>query len=328
MSDLTTDIVIVTWNSARTLEGCLWALRRNRPSASRLVVVENSSQDSTLEILRSHQNEIATLIENPLNRGFAAACNQGANAGKSEAILFLNPDCEVQANAISALSAVLQEDSRVAAVGARLVGSNGVPQVGFALRSLPRPVDLCFEALLVNQIFPHNHWNKHYRLFDFSFDKSAEVEQPAGACFMIRRSIFEEVGGFDERFHPAWFEDVDLCQRLKSRGEAIAYCPAAAVAHSGGSSIQSMAAGRASEYFFRNMLRYSGKHFGRARTLLLRASLAVGMVARMLIVAAWPSAWQRRQPSAPRGRIERRERGALQRAYWNVVRGAIWQWRP
>jgi GT2 family glycosyltransferase len=145
---------------------------------------------------------------------------------------------------------------------------------------------------------------------------------------MIRRSVFEELGGFDERFHPAWFEDVDLCQRVKSRGAVIAYCAAATVVHSGGSSVQSMAPGRASEYFFQNMLRYSEKHFGGPRTVLLRAALAAGMMARMVIITAWPSARQHRPPGASRGRLERQARGALQRAYWNVMRGAIWRWRP
>jgi GT2 family glycosyltransferase len=322
------DIVVVTWNSAYTLDRCLASLRQYRASNSRLMIIDNASQDSTLEILRAHRDEMSKLIENPANRGFAAACNQGAKSGECSAILFLNPDCEIQAETIPALVSALESDPRIGAVGGRLVSPGGAPQSGFAIRSLPRAMDLCLESLLVNRVFPRNAWNKHYRRFDFVFDKDAEVEQPAGACFMVRRALFEEIGGFDERFHPAWFEDVDLCQRLRSRGARVVYCAGATVVHAGGSSTQSMVAGQASEYFFLNMVRYSRKHFGGAKTVLLRMTLVLGMVMRMLVLTVSPSVGLHRRDADFGERPEGQVREDLQRAYWNVMKGALWQWRP
>jgi N-acetylglucosaminyl-diphospho-decaprenol L-rhamnosyltransferase len=325
LSASTVDIVVVTWNSAHTLDRCLTSLRQYRPPASRLAIIDNASRDSTLDILHAHRDEISKLIENRTNRGFAAACNQGARSGESSAILFLNPDCEIQADSIPALLSALASDPRNAAAGGKLVGLGETPQSGFAIRSLPRAVDLCLESLLVNRVFPGNAWNKHYRRPDFAFDEDAEVEQPAGACFMIRRALFQEMGGFDEQFHPAWFEDVDLCRRLRSRGARIVYCAGATIIHAGGSSIQSMPAGQASEYFFLNMLRYSRKHLGGAKTIVLRMCLALGMIMRILVLSVGHSVGY--GPANP-ARPDRQDRGALRRAYWNVMKGAIWQRRP
>jgi len=325
LSDLALDIVIVTWNSGGTIGPCLTSLEKHRPPSSRVIIVDNASRDSTLEVLHSHGGCISTLIPNGSNRGFAAACNQGAKAGQSSAILFLNPDCEVRADALASMISVLQSDSGIAAVGAKLVNRTGVPQQGFAVRSLPGPIDLCFEALLVNQVFPRNPRNRHYRLLDFPYEENAEIEQPAGACLMIRRSVFEGMGGFDERFHPAWFEDVDLCRRLRDQGARIIHCAAATIVHAGASSVKSMPPGRASEHFFLNMLRYSRKHFGWGWSAILRCALALGMIMRMVgtlvSLKGWPHTGQSGESDYP-------TRGALERAYWNVMRGVLGQWRP
>lgn len=324
-NDLTLDIVIVTWNSGGTIGQCLTSLEKHRPPSSRVIIIDNASQDSTLEVLHSRSSGISTLVPNESNRGFAAACNQGAKAGQSSAILFLNPDCEVGAEALVSMTSVLQSDSGIAAVGGKLVDRTGVPQRGFAVRSLPGPMDFCFEALLVNRMLPRNPWNRHYRLLDFSYGENTEIEQPAGACLMIRRSVFEGMGGFDERFHPAWFEDVDLCRRLRDRGARIMYCAAATTVHAGASSVKSLPPGRASEFFFLNMLRYSRKHCGWGWTAILRCALALGMMMRMVgtlvSLKGWPHADQSIESDHP-------TRGTLERAYWNVMRGVLGQWRP
>lgn len=321
------DIVIVTWNSSRTIEPCLQALQNHRTPHSRVIVVDNASQDDTPRLLRLHEDEISHLILNAANVGFAAGCNLGARASDSPVILFLNPDCEVQAETLPEMLALLNSHWDVVAVGARLVGRDGLPQIGFCVRSLPRPIDFWFEALMVNQAFPRNRWNKRYRLLDFSLDSDAEVEQPAGASLMIRRSAFESIGGFDEHFYPAWFEDVDLCRRLKSQNQKIFFRASAIVLHVGGSSVNAMPAGRSTEFFFLNMLRYSRKHFGSIATLLLRAALVFGGLTRWLAISV-SSAALSKYYGENAGNIRKQEvYASLRRSFWGLVKGAMWQWR-
>lgn len=321
------DIVVVTWNSAHTLERCLNALQKASSSFSQLILVDNGSTDSTLEILRRPRQGAARETLNPTNRGFAAACNQGAREGKSPRILFLNPDCEINDSTLFALTRAFESDPGVVAAGAKLVSPEGVPQRGFAVRSFPRWIDLMCEALLINQVFPRNPWNRRYRLLNFSYEESSEVDQPAGACLMVRRSAFERVGGFDEGLTPAWFEDVDLCKRLKDAGGRIVYCAEAQATHMGGSSTQSLEAGESSEWFFLNMVRYCRKHIGPFRTGFLRGALALGMFARLILVTLSPSAVQRYAESFKRSETLDDLGRSLQRSYWRIMKGALWQWR-
>lgn len=327
-TDTSLDIVLVTWNSARTMERCLMALQKHRSKNTSLIVVDNASQDSTVELIKSQTGGKATVIAHAVNRGFAAACNAGARAGCSPFILFLNPDCEIQAGSVEALLALLETNANIAVVGGKLIGYDGLPQRGFAVRSLPRPIDFWLEALGINQVFPHNPWNQRYRLSRFDFEHDAAVEQPAGACFMIRRSVFEELSGFDERFHPAWFEDVDLCQRLRSANRSLYFCAQAKVVHGGGSSIHAMAAGQAAELFFVNMVRYSRKHFGRAATALLRFALALGMGLRWIATVTHSQSVERFRDGSAGEKSVRQIRRELRRAYLQILRGAMGQWRP
>ena len=98
-------------------------------------------------------------------------------------------------------------------------------QAGFTLRRLPTPLVLAFEVLLINRLWPGNPANWHYRCYGFDYDEPGEVEQPAGAFLMFRRQVWEQLGGFDERFYPIWFEDVDFCKRIRDHGGRIYYDP-------------------------------------------------------------------------------------------------------
>src|SRR5207302_5442200 len=152
----------------------------------------------------------ATLIANPVNRGFASAVNQGIRAISSDFVLLLNPDAVLQTS-IEPLTAVCAVPN-VGAVGGKLVNSNHSVQAGFTVRRLPTPLVLAFEVLLINRAWPGNSANWHYRCYDFDYNKPAAVEQPAGAFLMFRREVWEYLGGLDEEFYPIWFEDVDFCK--------------------------------------------------------------------------------------------------------------------
>jgi GT2 family glycosyltransferase len=276
-------VIIVTYNSRQWIDQCLESLRNQ---AAEVIVVDNDSADATVEMVGRFSG--VRLLPAERNLGFAAACNLGARHSRGDALLFLNPDA-ICRTSLRPLEGVLAHSPGIAAVAPRLVDSQGRFQAGFSVRRLPTPIALVFELLLLNRLFPRNPVNRRYRCLDFDPDRESEVEQPAGACLLVRRSSFEACGGFDERFFPLWFEDVDLCLRLRRRGEAIWYCPAVRVEHSGGHSLLTVNFSEKQVYWYRNLLYYVRKHFGWGARLGVRMALFAGAgcrIAAELIAAA------------------------------------------
>ncbi len=252
MSDI--GIIIVTYNSAAEIGACLDAALA---SGADIVVVDNASSDGTIaEVARRG----VRLIANSENRGFACAVNQGFAVLNSPYVLLLNPDAVIQSS-LEPLREVC--DFRgTAGAGGKLVGPDGQPQAGFMVRCLPTATTLALEALLLNRIWPGNPVNRRYRCLDLDVSSRSTVEQPAGAFFMVRRAVWQELGGLDESFFPLWFEDVDFCRRLRDRGFTLQYVPEAVAKHTGGHSVPRLPLEMRLIYWYRSLLRYSAKHFG------------------------------------------------------------------
>jgi GT2 family glycosyltransferase len=267
-------IVIVTYNSGAEIGACLDAAMA---SGAEVVVVDNASGDGTVTEVRRRG---ARLIENTTNRGFAAATNQGFIVLNHPYILLLNPDAVLQTDLEPLREAC---DLRAAAgAGGRLLDAEGRPQIGFMARSLPTPLALALEALLLNRVCPNNPVNRRYRGLHLDYEERLEVEQPAGAFLMVRRAVWEELGGFDEGFHPLWFEDVDFCRRAADRGYRMYYEPRAVAKHTGAHSIAALPVEARRFYWYRSLLKYSAKHF---RPLAFRGvclAVAFGSVLRMI----------------------------------------------
>ena len=251
MSDI--GIIIVTYNSAAEIGACLDAAMA---SGAETVVVDNASKDGTVEELRRRG---VRLIANSENRGFAGAVNQGFHEIKNPYVLLLNPDAII----LSSLEPLRQacDLPNSAGAGGQLVDAGGRPQIGFMVRGLPTPAALVLEALLLNRCWPGNPVNRRYRCLDWDSSSRSAVEQPAGAFFMVRRAVWQELGGLDEGFFPLWFEDVDFCGRIRERGFSLYYVPEAVAKHTGGHSIPQLALEMRLIYWYRSLLRYSAKHF-------------------------------------------------------------------
>lgn len=246
-------IVIVTYNSGAEIGECLDAALA---SGAEVVVVDNGSHDSTIaEVARRG----ARLIANSTNRGFAAAVNQGFSAINCPYILLLNPDAVL----LTGLEPLRDASDLPRAAGAsgRLVDRSGNSQEGFMFRRLPTAAALVLEVLLLNRLWPNNPVNRHYRASDMKCESCFPVEQPAGAFLMVRRSVWQELGGFDETFHPLWFEDVDFCRRLLDRSYLLYYTPAAVAKHTGAHSIPQLSVEMRRFYWYRSLLRYTAKHY-------------------------------------------------------------------
>jgi N-acetylglucosaminyl-diphospho-decaprenol L-rhamnosyltransferase len=246
-------IVIVTYNSQKHIAACLESALR---SGAEVVVVDNASSDGTAaEASRSG----AHLVVNRTNRGFAAAVNQGFAQLDTPYILLLNPDAELTVG-LDTLRQACQLPG-AAGAGGTLVDYEGRPQIGFMVRQLPTPLDLTLEVLLLNRVWPNNPANRRYRGMQLNYNVRSAVEQPAGAFLMVRRAVWQELGGFDEGFFPLWFEDVDFCRRAADRGLRLYFVPEAVARHTGGHSISQLSVEKRRVYWYGSLLRYSAKHF-------------------------------------------------------------------
>jgi GT2 family glycosyltransferase len=270
--------IIVTFNSAASIEPCLRALREQ--DGWERIVVDNASRDDSL-VRAQRADPDAHLVKNRENLGFAGAANRGAQLASGKILLFLNPDTIAQPGALSELARPL-EDEGVGAVGGLLLRDDGQPDRGFIARRFPTTAFMAAEILLLNRLWPRNPLNRRYRCLDLDYAIAQDVEQPAGACLAVRREAWADVGGFDESFFPVWFEDVDLCRRLRTRNWKILYCPKAVFAHTGGHSVNQVPLSDRQLFWYRNLLRYFRKHESPAAAATLRACIALGMGLRSI----------------------------------------------
>lgn len=267
-------IVVVTHESEAEIGICLDRAQR---TGAEIVVVDNASQDRTREeVMRRN----VRLITNAGNRGFASAVNQGVRALNTPFVLLMNPDAYLE----TGLDVLVECCRRPGVAGAcgKLVDEAGHPQAGFAVRSLPTPAALICETLLLNRLWPGNPVNWHYRCLGFDFSKPGYVEQPAGAFFMIRRDVWEELQGFDERFHPLWFEDVDFCWRARARGYRICYTPCAVAKHTGGHSVRKISLENRQLYWYGSLLGFAAKHYRSSRVRMVCLAVLIGSIPRMI----------------------------------------------
>ena len=276
-------IVIVNWNSGPWLSKCLASLREHAPGCE-IVIVDNASQDESLEGIPDQQ-PLLHVLRNAENAGFAAACNQGWLAGEGQRLLFLNPDTECLPGSVETLTRRLEGDSSIWALGGHLIDPSGSSQTGFNIRGFPSVGAAAAELLLLDRIWPRNPWTRRYRVAGRDPDSGGDVDQPAAACLMVRRAVLSAMGGFDERFRPAWFEDVDLCRRIRDAGGRIVYEPDARFRHAGAVSLGRLSREEFLRHYHDNQIRYFAKHHGPEAAGRVRRLIITGLRLRAALAA-------------------------------------------
>lgn len=265
------DVVVVTYENASTARACVRPLV-GAPELA-VVVVDNASSDGTLEAVRDLPVRVVPLGE---NRGFGAGCNAGWRTGSAPAVLFLNPDAEASRRDVLALLDVLSEQPDVGIVAPRIVGEDGTLHP--SLRRFPRIASTYAQALSLHRLFPHRPWVDELVREPDAYAAPHAVEWASGACLLVRRSLLEELDGFDERFF-MYCEDTDLCRRAWNAGQRVVYTPESVVRHLGGRS-----APRASllPTLARSRRLYAEKHLGSRGAVAVRVGIALGSLSRAL----------------------------------------------
>jgi GT2 family glycosyltransferase len=270
-------VIIVSYNTCAMTLDCLRALMTSVQDIDlEVIVVDNASSDDSVEKIRSEFPNVR-VIANEQNVGFGAANNQAMRQAGGEFFLLLNSDAFLQLGATSELLDYLHAHLHTGVVGPRLTYGDGSLQT--SCWRFPSPLRAWMENLGLSTVFPNHPVLGDYR--NWPHDTEREVDWMIGACLLIRRTVYEQVGGFDERFF-MYAEETDWQRRIRAKGWAIVFTPRAHVTHLGGASGATEKV-RINRYFFGSMDRYLHKHHGLLGLISLRCAMAVGAVPRVLV---------------------------------------------
>jgi GT2 family glycosyltransferase len=291
--------VVVHWGDAAPLR----RLVANWPDDPRFELVLVLNQDPGDSELPELPSQVVTLRPGR-NLGFAGGANLGVRNAAAPAVLLLNSDARPLPGALDALAEALDRHPEATGLVPALVGPDGKSQHRWQLQPLPTPLELLLQVFfLAGRRGPAA-----------PPEDGSRVEQPAAAALLLRRAELDAVGGLDEGFFPAWFEDVDLARRLRDRGKSLVYVPAARFEHDMGSSVSSLGYGAFLWIYLRHLTRYLRKHHGVLWSVLARALIPVACWLRLLALPL-------RSPRRARGRLD----AAL--GLGRVALGAVSGWR-
>jgi GT2 family glycosyltransferase len=281
-------VLIVNYKAYDALAACLDELAKDPDGARAAVVVVDHQTDEKQLAKAIQRHPRAVAIPRRENRGFAAGINEAAARANSELLLLLNPDTRVTPRAIEHLASYLASNPDVVAVGPKVVSPDGSLQA--TGRQFPGALTGLFgRTTLLTRLWPGNPISRQ-NLVSAEAAAPVDVDWVAGTCVMIRTQAFREVGGFDERFFLYW-EDADLCQRLRAQGGRVVFVPSAVVEHAAAQS-SDRARVRSLVAFHRSALRYYGKYYRGPGRMIALPFAAVALTAR-LCVKVTAALWRR-----------------------------------
>ena len=249
-------VVVPSWNTREYLDACLRTLAAAPKPTTEVIVVENASEDGSLELLREAHPEVRVLV-NERNEGFARACNQGMRVATGRYVLLLNTDTEIRGTALQDLYRWLEGNPEYGAAAPRLVHPDGGTQR--TVQAFPNLRTPLYFGTPLERWFPDSKELVRYFLRDWDQESSRDVDQPPAAALLVRRSALDEIGLFDETFW-LFYNDVDLSLRLHRAGYRTRYLAEAEVLHHVGGSTRKF--GAFVPEWQRNRLAFYRKHFG------------------------------------------------------------------
>jgi len=259
-------VIIVNFNAGDSLRQLLKSLQAfDNGYILEIFIVDNNSTDNSVARLRKEFSFI-NIIQNAENVGFAKANNQGVKQASSEKVLLINPDAEIKESTLRYLAECLEKNSTIGIAGPKILKSDGTIQKECA-RSFPGLVTLFLGSYPLINKFSDCFLKKH------DYKSSGKVACVSGACMMVRKKIFNEIGGFDERFF-MYGEDMDLCYRVVKGGYKVWYVSEAEVMHLGGVSTKQnlyFESCKSIEFFFR-------KNQGFLPSLLYRLGVVISLL--------------------------------------------------
>ncbi len=255
--------ILVNYRSRDFLQQCLDSLFEHAPSLSHEIIIVNNDKELLSDFSK---NPGLKIIENGKNIGFGRACNLAVQASIGDVLFFLNPDTKILTSDLAAVIEPLNNPA-IAITAPLLITNSGTIQPWSAGQEITP-----WRTLL------NNLGDKQDAFFQKQVVPS-EADWVSGGAFAVRKKTFLECGGFDEKFF-LYFEDIDLCKRLRSIGKKIAILPSVKVLHFGGKSVLNTK--KQKEFYYQSQDYYFKKHFGTVLSLFIKTLRSVFLLFKKL----------------------------------------------
>ena len=259
--------ILVSYNTADLTCRAIDSLKAELDlTRDEIIVVDNASSDNTSARLEAEHPDVRFIL-NPTNSGFGAANNIGMKAARNDLFLLINTDAFIEPGAVVTLCGKLDSEPRIGVVGPKLLNQDRTLQR--SCFAFPSATQAWREALAMHYLFPGiERW---------AHDSERDVDFVSGACMIVRREVFESVGGFDERFF-MYSEESDWQRRITDAGWSVRFTPEAEVVHLGGGSHKG---GGIHPEFFISVDKYQLKHSGWLGLVIFRAAMVTGLLIRL-----------------------------------------------
>lgn len=275
-------IIIVNWKSAAYLDNCLSSICENTDRLNyEVIIVDNASYDGS-ETVASRYGDVVRFIQSKENLGFARANNLGFQHAKGKSLLFLNPDTEIKGDALVRMQHLLLHFSDAGALGCRILNSDGTIQTS-CIQAFPTITNQLLDAEWLRKLTPRSKLWGMAPLFDSRGD-ATEVEAISGACIMVRRAVFEQVGMFSTEYF-MFAEDIDLCFKIHKAGFKNYYSNEAMIIHHGGGSTKQAGKSLSSAVLVRESIRRFFRKFrGKVYSMVFVGSIVTSSLARLFLL--------------------------------------------
>lgn len=282
-------IAVISYNTRDLLLACLQSVSERTTGVDyEVIVVDNASHDGSVEAVRAHFPHV-TVIENAENSGFAKACNQAAVVSSGRYLLLLNSDTVMQRGTLRTMVQSLDWDLDVG-----VVSCLQRDETGRVLRSC-FPFPSIRDHVRYSETLPTVVRRLVGAPSQMDFTQSQDVEWANGACLMIRKAVFDRLGGLDERFF-MYFEDVDLCRRVRQLGYRVRHVAEGEVVHLLGRSSRNRHG--LNKQWELSRIRYVEKHFAQPRRFLMKGWIALGVMRKLLLTVCSHASDRRQQIQA------------------------------
>lgn len=225
-------VIIVSFNTRELTLACVQSLQECPCKGTmEIIVVDNDSHDGTVQALRDAFGDSIMLIDSEVNLGFATANNVALRRANGEFLLLLNPDTEVYDGTLDATLAFAESRSDAGIIGVRCIGCDGEQQS--TLFKDKRLSEALINVVVPNQLMRRSRLLGRSRYHGLDLDQAQDVEIVAGCFMLVRRALYERVGGMDSSFF-MYGEDAEWCFRARKAGWRVVYFPGARILHHGG----------------------------------------------------------------------------------------------